>query len=463
MNKYSTPAKYFFRAAFPRGRLLTEIEDDLTIFAQFIVSFGYKPKEQFETAFDNAYKSIHYSSVKTIKNHRTEMTKLLGLTTVNNGFVEPSARTLSLVKNQDFRLFFKIFCKKFQFPNCINKSQETAKQIVAGVKFKPAKFILEILREGDKRFGSGFSVSGTEVSNLVFNDLRVLTGQMNAKDVLEMIVKLRKGRVQYDGGSYISQHGREFLGYMTLAGLLLCEDHSFSLNDREGDAIKEIVGDEYLFNIDESYISQVKARKDIQRQWELWYGSLDPADESRMATKMESYEYAVEAEKQAEPIKADRSAQPYFEGRKETGDIGEKIVLQYEQEQISKIRPDKIGLVRIVSNDTSLGFDIQSLEFHDVELKKLIEVKTTKRTFAPSNDEIITFFPMSSNEWSTAKLYKECYYIYRVFLAAKEAVIFVVKNPVAKETKGLIILEPSEYRVLFKNGVADEIITRNNP
>ena len=120
------------------------------------------------------------------------------------------------------------------------------------------------------------------------------------------------------------------------------------------------------------------------------------------------------------------------------------------------MRPDKLGLVKIVANDTELGYDIQSLEFADVNIKKFIEVKTTERTFPPAA-EVLTYFPMSSNEWETARSQKDRYYIYRVFLTNKDPKIFVIQNPVSKEKAGHIILELLKYRVVVKKQAGEYI------
>ena len=64
--------------------------------------------------------------------------------------------------------------------------------------------------------------------------------------------------------------------------------------------------------------------------------------------------------------------------------------------------------------------------------------------------EIMTFFPMSANEWETAKNYGDIYFIYRVFLTKDNAQIFVIQNPIEHEKVKNIIIEPLQYRVLVK-------------
>ena len=61
---YQTPDEYFIRHAFPRGRMLRQIEDDLTIFVQFISSLSHNKKEDFEKKFDTQYSALHALSEK---------------------------------------------------------------------------------------------------------------------------------------------------------------------------------------------------------------------------------------------------------------------------------------------------------------------------------------------------------------------------------------------------------------
>ncbi len=453
---YKTPDNYFSRHAFPRGRLLTKIEDDLTIFVQLISSLSHSKKEVFEREFDAQYTTPHAVSEKTIKNHRTEMISLFGLTIeTEDGFVEASARASLLVDSQNFQLFFKTFCSRFQFPNAINKSQETTKQIENGVRFRPAAFILQLLKEGDQRYGKGFKVGGSEISNLIFNDLRVTTGKISPAQLLESLVNLRGEEIQFDGDSKHNQHGREFLGYMFLAGLLDSDDErkTFFLNTKEISAIDYIISSDLFFEFPESYVTNAQVRKDVQLEWDIWYGDVNQIEQKKLASSGQTFDElggsVITPTESTTTETSESTSTPTGLHKRQIGDIGEKIVFEYEVEQIQKIRPDKLGVVKIVSNDTSLGYDIQSVQFEDVSKKKLIEVKTTIRTFMPESD-IMTFFPMSANEWETAKNYGDLYFIYRVFLTRDEAKIFVIQNPVEHEKLANVILEPLQYRVLVK-------------
>ena len=202
---YETPTKHLFRCAFPRGRILSQVEDELSILTQFITRFSPREKDEFDNLIDSEYAKLRNVSTKSIRNYRTEMTKLFGLVVVGaDGIVQSSPRTNLLVESQNFPLFFKTFCHRFQFPNGINKPQETAKQIENGVRFKPAKFILDLFVAGVEKCGPDFSLNGNEISNLVFNDIRVATGTATPEQVLDFLLKLRAGKVKFKGGSRIA-------------------------------------------------------------------------------------------------------------------------------------------------------------------------------------------------------------------------------------------------------------------
>lgn len=451
MKKYQTPKEYLLRCAFPRGRVLSQVEDELTILTQFIVRFSSEGKKEFDKFIDAEYAKLRSASKKTIKNYRTEMIKLFGLASeTEDGIIRASERTNLLVESQNFPLFFKTFCHRFQFPNGINKPQETIKQLEAGVHFKPAKFILDLFLLGAEECGRDFSVNGNEISNLIFNDKRVTTGQATPRQVLELLLKLRSANIPFFGGSFTSQHGREFLGYMLLARLLKESENGFVLNYEEQHSIEYIRESELFFNVPDRYISNSEIRKKIQHEWALWFGDVSQIEKEKFTPPPQKGEVpSIPVPDLAKTLEASRLAAPTQEDLKEIGDKGELVVLKYEKERIYQIRPDKIGLVKRVANDTALGYDIQSLEFTDISKKKFIEVKTTERTFPPA-EEVLTYFPMSGNEWETAKLHGSSYYIYRVFLTTKNPSVFIIKDPVQRCQEGHIILEPLTYRVVVK-------------
>lgn len=460
---FGIPDDKFFRLAFPRGRFLQHLEDDLTIFAQLIDRCANVEADNFAQKFDSEYQAFHNATAKTIANHRTEMIALFGLTaTDGSGIVKASGNTQALLRTQDFPLFFKSFCNKFQYPNCVNSVSETNKQVEAGITlFKPAIFILQLMLEAEKRYPSGaFQVNGAEISNLVFNDLRVARGERSPKDVFDTLVEARERKITFPSDSNHSQHGREFLGYMTLANLLKTDEASrnYSLNLREKDAINYIIKNRISVIFPADFAEDSTVHKKIASEWKNKYRQIWREEESIFYSKSARYEHLTEEITQTakDEGQVSATAKPSEVGTLDIGDAGELLVLKREKEVIGKIRPDKLPLVVRVANDTSLGYDIQSLEPSDCKVKKFIEVKTTVRTFLPS-EEILTYFPMSANEWETARNYKDSYYIYRVVLISDEAKVYVVKNPVGKEAENKIILEPKEYRVILKHEAVDDV------
>ncbi len=458
-NKYTLQPENYYRCAFPRGRMLSKLEDDLTVFAQLIMQKSHCPKHDFNVAFDAEYSKLHNLDDKTVKNHRTEMIRLYGLvTTTPDGLIEPSKMCRILSETQDFFLFFKLFCLKFQFPNGVNKPQNTAEQIEKGIRFKPAKFILELMNIGVKKHGWDFCISSGEVSSLVFNDVRVTSGLISPEVCMDILTANRRDKIIYEGGSKVNQHGREFLGYMRLANLLTVSDNDryFCLNRHEKNAIDYILGDNRFFEINSNFDEDHTTILQTQTLWESWYGDITDEDIKALTTKPQMLEDLVKEVVPQSKGQSKEMASPTDSSMKDIGDLGEIIALKFEKDMIGKIRPDKIHLVQRVSNDTILGFDIQSFEFENPDKKKFIEVKTTNRTYPP-DIEVLTSFYMSSNEWQTAQNYLDSYYIYRVFLLGKVTKIFVVKNPTEKEKQGLLILEPTNFRVILKQGCGDYI------
>ena len=241
---------------------------------------------------------------------------------------------------------------------------------------------------------------------------------------------------------------------MFLGGFLNSNDNgkTFFLNQNEISAIDYIIASDLFFEIPITYMTDAKVRKETQIEWDIWYGDVSKLEVKKLASSEETLEDLVEkAESTIEQTTAPtpQTSAPATLQKREVGDIGERVVFAYEVEQVRKVRPDKLGIVKIVSNDTSLGYDIQSVEIPDVSKKKLIEVKTTIRTFMPES-EIMTFFPMSANEWESAKNYGDIYSIYRVFLTRDKAQIFVIKNPIEQHRLGHVLVEPLQYRVLVK-------------
>lgn len=430
--QYFTPTEFEFFCTFSRGRFSNDLETKLAQYVDLICEIGRQEQPIFISRFDERW----IERGKTGANHRTEMTTLLGLTIKRDGFIGPSDRCLTLQDTQDFPMFFKTMCLRFQYPNCINASYKTIEQINKNVRFKPAQIILRIYEKGIERFGKSFGLNSREVGYFIFNDLRVTTGSDSIEVVLNRIIESRDQNYELESGSKYTQHSREFLNFMTFANLLREVDNGFILNPKEEKSIKQILNDESFFDFPQSFTTDEKVRREYKTLWQDWYGGTTTSETTALVTPVDSL------------LSEDDSVIYKSYDPKEIGDTGERIVYKVEKDRVAKSVPEKIHLVRVVSNDTSLGYDIQSI--NDNGSKRLIEVKTTKRIHKPSGTDFLTFFDMSSNEWETAGQYAEFYYIYRVFLTSNGYQIYVVPNPIAREEENKLRKVPLKYRIVLK-------------
>jgi len=453
---YEVPAHDIYRLVFPRGRFIKQLEDDLTIFIQLIERLSGLEKEVFKATFDKNYAKFSSSADKTIANHRTEMITLFGLTRYEGDLVFLSNSAQVLLETQDFPLFFKSLTNNFQFPNLINKWTTAVSQAELRINFKPAQFILRLLKLAeDKYSGHIFYVSGQEISNLVFNDIRVAKGERSVDDVLATLISAREAGISLPVGSNMSQHGREFLHYMTLANLLKLDEseRNFCLNHNEKKSIDHIIQDRSYVSFKKD-LTNSEVIADIKDAWERKFKTISTEEINVFKRTAKTIQLDIPSLQKDDKNKAVLT--PHQSSLNETGDEGERYVLKYEKELVGKQRPDKLGLVARVANDTSLGYDIQSLELPDCNKKKYIEVKSTIRTFPPS-EVVLTYFPMSGNEWETARHYQDSYYIYRVVLLGDEVTTYVVQNPVKKYEEGKIFLDVKEYRVTLKHDAVDSV------
>ncbi|MSS56224.1 DUF3883 domain-containing protein [Holdemanella biformis] len=140
--------------------------------------------------------------------------------------------------------------------------------------------------------------------------------------------------------------------------------------------------------------------------------------------------------------------------RIEHGDLGEFLIKEYEINQISqneqltqKEKSDLTSKVIIVSNDTSLGYDIVSIDTNGKE--KHIEVKTTTKN---SRDQ----FYLSKHEFEVSKNDPN-YYIYRLYNLREEngelkANLSITKSDFLESD---FDLEPSSYIVKTKKSNKD--------
>jgi hypothetical protein len=124
----------------------------------------------------------------------------------------------------------------------------------------------------------------------------------------------------------------------------------------------------------------------------------------------------------------------------EIGDLAEKIVLKDEIDFLISNFPKLAEKVRIVSNNSSLGFDVLSFEIDGKQ--KQIEVK------AISTNNNSKSFIITRNELSKSKTYSN-YYVYCVTkINSEKPEILRIKNP-NFENNNKFLIKPLTYKVTF--------------
>lgn len=467
MPDYQTPDKYRLDLHFPRSRFNTELEDTLLLLASKMVQLGNLPSSQFTNDINQYLRTLRgkHLAPKTINNQRTEMTSLFGLVKQHNGQVIIGNRTVLLVETQDVPRFFKSVCNRFQYPNGINKIQFIEEYVRAGIRFKPAQYLIRLLRAGNAKTGKIFAVTAKEVAHLVFNDKRVTVDQESPEERIDLFLELRQKGVLCDGTGDIIRYARDFLNFMVAANLLIESDKRYFLNSREKNALDFISQDQTFFDefslARQGVVVERKEISDVLDDWDDFYADADFDQEQALRTTLSSFsQNTVQITDERNEIETVVTGYEIPDGvlevieeqenerptTKQIGDEGEAIVYNLERKRVAVERPDLLGLVRIVSNDTSLGFDIQSV--FDSGGKKYIEVKTTKRSFEP-DFSATSFFGISSNAWATAEQFGDSYFIARVIIAREKISVFVIRNPYEKFQNEKIRLLPLEYRLTY--------------
>jgi len=482
---YITPKEFRLDLHFPRSRFSREFEDRLVLFANKIVELGTTNKNTFATTIDNYFATINSEPLqeKTLANQRTEMIRLFGLAKYVGDYVIPGNRTVLLVKNQDIPRFFKSVCNRFQYPNGINKNHDTLNYLQAGIRFKPAQYVIKLLREGQKLTGKTYAITAKEIAYFVFNDLRVTANNENVFDRIQLIENKRREGTFCASENDVVRYSRDFLNYMVFANLMIKTDKYFFLNENEKESLDFIENDNRFFDnfknvysVDGAYDKELY--KIVDEQWLDYFSDAEQFNENALNTYIEAFEKSTvqittennEIETVTtgfelpttlkEIVKKGIEERAEKRNLKDIGDEGEMIVYSIEKKEVGKTRPDLLALVRIVSNDTSLGFDIQSI--FDDGTKKYIEVKTTKRNYTPTDFNSTAFFSISYNEWQTAKQQKDCYFIFRVIIAKEKLSIYVIQNPYEQCENGKIKLYPIEYRLVYNENSGKFVVKDQN-
>ncbi len=452
-TKYQIPNEYFFRLHHVRPRFKNDVEEVLLYVATSISDLPTSPKKEFDEDLNSVLFSFNKNSTstkKTIDNWRTEISALFGFIQETNNFLYPSKTSKRLADHQYLDEFFNYFLYSFQYPGGHIVNYNVINQIKAGIKFKPCKFILNLLIESGKIIGRPFSITAEELTQCAFYDLRVTRDGRSAKEVAKLIIHNRHNKVEYNhkydqlktrSGKFISsgdtyRYAGDILDYMVLANLL---DHKgtgyyYSLNNESMEAINFHLKSDNWFDAYDKFYGKVEiSNQEVGAIEEMWFDYVNSFD------NISSFEPKLD-EKEAENISA--LIQEYYtqmDGGKSVptkiiGDYGETLILAHEYLR-TKDKSNRQHLINKIPTPLGVGYDLQSIEIE--KKKRYIEVKTTKSKKAITNNR----FKLTPNEWDTAETLQDNYFVYYLIINEKGKRIFVIQNPFKQYALGNIKID----------------------
>ena len=448
-HKYKIADEYFFRLHHVRPRYKDDVEEALLYVVTSISELDILQENIFKAELNkklSEFKNNRKLKGKTIDNWRTEISALFALIQGDDKFLMPSKMAIRLANNQYLDEFFNYFLYTFQYPGGHIKSHNIVKQIKEGVKFKPCRFILQLLKEGEKLTNKPFSITAEELTQCAYFDLRVTRDGKHPKEVAKMIIKHRNEKVEYDHrydqlkndktGAYPSKgdvyrYAGDLLDYMALANLLQHKGtgYYFYLNAENKEPIDFHLKKAVWFNQYDKFYNQEEISNPeifaIEEKWFSFVNQFDNIDE-----------FAPHLD-QVEQENISKLIQEYYArmtgdkkvSTKIIGDYGESLILAHEYLR-TKDKSNRQHLINKIPTPLGVGYDIQSVEFE--KKKRYIEVKTTKSRKAITNNR----FKLTPNEWDTAETMGENYFLYYLVVNDNTKNIFMIQDPVKQYEQG---------------------------
>lgn len=462
MSEYIIPSEYYFRIHHVRPRFKGDIENVLIYLAEELTAIGELPVDEFVRKANDAiykYPGNAHRELKTINNWRTEISSLFGFIQQNEITAKPGRRAIELAEKQDLVEFFKAYLYSFQYPGAHIKSHAVLEQIQHGVHFKPAQYILKLLKHACAAEGVNIGLTKFEICHCVFNDLRCTRDNDNVKDTWARIKQNRKAGITYDQTGDVIRYAGDIVDYMEIANLLVTYDsRTYYLNSLEEDAIIKFIESTEWFG---EYDAMIKRRagnlstiNDCKSGW-FAYVNRDMSDtdfstdilayiasdaEELDALKRSTTGTIEEQKVQAEIVIGERLRAGVDEfTTKDIGDIGENLVHGHECMRIKLGgRADLIHLIKRIPTQFAVGYDISSVELD--ERKRYIEVKTTISAKPLHFNKI----HLTKNEWNTANSTRDRYYVYRLMISKAERKLFLLQDPVGLYKNDMIDMVPAD-------------------
>ncbi len=465
MAEYQMPEEYYFRLHHVRPRFKGDIENVLIYVAEEISRVGEKATNDFVADLNAAlfrYPGNAHRELKTINNWRTEISALFGFIQHTETTDKPGRRAIELANNQDLVECFKVFLYNFQYPGAHIKPKAVLEQIEQGVKFKPAQYILQLLRYANREGGNSIGITKPEVCHCIFNDLRVTRDHEGVENTWKRISDNRKNRMTYDQTGDVVRYAGDILDYMEIANLLKTYDsRTYYLNTLEEESIIKFCESNEWFdgydNMIQNHRGSLEAVKACSDGW-FAYVNRDMKN-TDFSTDILAY-IANDAEELKQLKENARNAKDagladfierddviekrlatYYDmlTTKDIGDIGESLVHGHECMRIKLGgREDLIHLIKRIPTQFAVGYDISSVELD--ERKRYIEVKTT----ISSKPLHFNRIHLTKNEWNTASSTHDRYYVYRLLLSKSERKLFLLQDPVGLYKQDKIDMIPAD-------------------
>ena len=488
MAEYRIPDEYYFRIHHVRPRFKSDIENVLIYVAEEISKIGELETAEFVGRLNAAlyrYPGNAHRKLKTINNWRTEISALFGFIQHTEKTDKPGLRAIELANSQDLVEAFKVFLYNFQYPGAHIRLDSIVEQIEAGIHFKPAQYILKLLRYASELEGGSVGLTKFEACHCIFNDLRVTRDNEGVENTWRRIKQNRENRVEYDQTGDVVRYAGDIIDYLEIANLLKTYDsRTYYLNTlEEASIIKFCESTEWFAEYDamiETRVGDIEVVKAATNKWFAYVNrdiddtdfSTDilayiASDEEELKSLKDNVSY-LNANKisieivEREEVLDERIKMDYdIFTTKDIGDIGESLIHSHECMRIKMGgREDLIHLIKRIPTQFAVGYDISSVELD--ERKRYIEVKTT----ISSKPLHFNRIHLTKNEWNTASSTHDRYYVYRLMLSKTERKLFLLQDPVGLYKKDLIDMIPSDgAEITFdpnKVGEFEELLTWKN-
>lgn len=482
MSQYKIPDRYYFRIHQIRPRFKGDIENVLIYMAEEISSIQEMPINKFIEAVNLAishYPGNSHRSIKTINNWRTEISALFGFIEHTESTYKPGRRAIELAQRQDLIECFKTFLYNFQYPGAHIKPKSILEQIEAGIHFKPAQYILKLLRYANRYSRTSIGITKAEVCHCIFNDLRVTRDNDSVETTWARILENRKNQCTYDLTGDVVRYAGDIIDYMEIANLLKTYDSKmYYLNTLEEETIiKFCESTEWFSEYDNMIEKRTGSLAIINNCSEHWFSYVNrDLQETDFSTDILSYltnnvhdreilkKNVTEA---CDFVKVERELDNRINYEyeifttKDIGDIGESLIHSHECMRLKLGgREDLLHLIKRIPTQFAVGYDISSVELD--ERKRYIEVKTTISSKPLHFNKV----HLTKNEWNTADSVRDRYYIYRLLLSKTEQKLFLLQDPVGLYKSDLINMTPNNGADItfdtHKVGVFEELLSWKN-